>query len=146
MTDFPLCFPKSELKLSISGDKLTVWDIIRKKYIILTPEEWVRQQLLHFLIKNHYPATYMSVETAVSKSKHAGRTDIKVYNKRNELFLLAECKAPYLKLGNAAQTQLSAYHQKLSAQFLLLTNGAEMLFFEQNEGNLQQIRTLPEWK
>jgi hypothetical protein len=146
MIEFPLCFPKSELKLSISGEKLAVWDIIRKKYIILTPEEWVRQQLLHFLIKNNFPASYMSVETAVSKSKHEGRTDIKIYDRRNELFLLAECKAPYLKLGNAAQTQLSAYHQKLGAKFLLLTNGAEMLFFEKNGDNLQQIRTLPEWK
>jgi hypothetical protein len=146
MKDFPLCFPKSELKLSIINEKLNVWDVIRRKFVVLTPEEYVRQQLLHFLLQNNYPAGYIRTENGIKEAERKQRTDLTVYDKKNEIFLLAECKAPHVPISLSAQTQLAVYQYYKKSRFLLLTNGIELHYFRLTEKGVEKTESLPDWR
>jgi hypothetical protein len=145
MKNLQLCFPKANLKIEIINEKLSVWDIVRKKFIVLTPEEWVRQHLVHHLVEKKYPLTYMRVEAGMRVSGNAQRTDVTVYDKKGAVFLLAECKAPQVSIGEDAAVQLSSYQKIHEAKYLLLTNGISVYYFE-NKNGISQIENLPLWR
>ncbi len=119
-----LNLPSYNHKLKKINDKLCIWDIIRKKNIVLTPEEWVRQHFVHHLINEHqYPKSLIKLESSLDYNKRLKRTDIQVFDRDGKLFMIVECKAPYIKLSQTVFAQAAQYNHVLKAQYLTITNG-----------------------
>lgn len=127
----PLNLPKVPLKLSSRAGRIYVNCLVRKKQIILTPEEWVRQHLIAFLHLNQgYPLEKIAVEKQIQYNGFTRRWDIVIYNGQFEAEVLVECKAPEIKLTHEVFMQISTYQQKLGANFLILSNGDTHLVYE----------------
>ena len=124
-----LNFPEYKFKLQRSTDErqsLKIFDIIRKKYVSLTPEEWVRQHLLHFLVNERkFPQSLVSVEKKLLINNLEKRTDIVIYSSSLKPILLAECKAPKVPLTQAVFDQASRYNMTLNVAYFLISNGLE---------------------
>lgn len=120
-------FPPFERRLKKTNGKHTIFDIIRKKYIVLTPEEWVRQHLIHYLINQlNYPKSLISVEDGMKVNKMIKRSDVVVYNRNGEIFLVVECKSTKIKLNQKSMDQLSIYNQHYKSNYIALTNGLKI--------------------
>ena len=113
-----------KLKLRPDGDKTTVFDPVRKKWVVLTPEEHVRQYLLLYLIDvMRYPAALIAVEKSINVGKLPRRFDVVVYNRDHQPWLLAECKAPEVPVSESTLRQLLNYQGTIQSSYWLLTNG-----------------------
>ena len=116
--------PAFDIKLKKSERGVEVFDIIRKKYIMLTPEEWVRQHFVHFLITRlNYPKSLIRVESGHSYNALLKRSDIITYDRTGKAFLLTECKSASEKLNESALYQVATYNHSVNAQYIALTNG-----------------------
>jgi len=146
---FPnLQLPSAELELSQEDNQTFVFDIIRKKKIVLEPEEWVRQHLIHYFINElKYPAGLIQLETPVGVNHLNQRADIVVYNKLGLPFLLAECKSYAVNLNQDVLNQILRYNAVLNAEYLLISNGLEHHCFRRNEetGQLIVLDAFPEY-
>lgn len=121
-----LNFPTCAFKLKSSENKTLIFDIVRKKYVIVTPEEWVRQHVIHFLLKEkNYPISLIAVEKQLKINKRVKRTDIIVYNKQGTPEILIECKAPSVKITQTTFDQIARYNLSANSNFLMVTNGLE---------------------
>ena len=122
--------PEFDHQIKKQDDKLWIFDILRKKYIFLTPEEWVRQNLIHHLIQDHhYPKALIKVETGLKYDRRQKRSDIVVYDRQGKIFLIIECKAMHIKIGQDTLEQVSAYNHVLKAQYIMVTNGQHYLVY-----------------
>jgi hypothetical protein len=120
----PLNLPTYSFKIKSSENKYFIFDIIRKKYMVLTPEEWVRQHIIHYLIaEKNYPISLIAVEKKVTVNKLTKRTDILVFNAKGTPHIIVECKAPSIKITQDAFDQIARYNLKLEANYLIVTNG-----------------------
>ncbi len=126
-----LIFPEYEFKIltsTLPEQSLKIFDIIRKKYVSLTPEEWVRQHLLHFMVKERkFPQSLLSVEKKVRVNNLNKRTDVVAYSPTLNPILIAECKAPSVALTQKAFDQTARYNLTLGVNFFLITNGLKIL-------------------
>jgi hypothetical protein len=141
-----LVLPPIEAKYKQENDKTYIFDILRKKYLFLTPEEWVRQHLIHLLINQYqYPKSLISCEKSLSYNKRLKRTDIVTYDQSGNPFLLIECKAPNIKLSKNTLHQASTYNSQLKAPFLCISNGINTLCFQINHKTqeITQLKDLP---
>lgn len=128
-----LIFPPFEYQISRNAGKVCIFDVIRRKNIVLTPEEWVRQHLIHYLIEHlGYPKSLIAVEDGLKLNKMQKRSDVVVYNRDGNIFMVVECKSFKIKLEQASMDQLSAYNQHYQATFLALTNGLSVIICEMN--------------
>jgi hypothetical protein len=119
-----LNLPHSNLQIREINGKPSVFDILRKKYVVLTSEEWVRQNFVHFLINSCcYPKGLMKLESGLKYNEMAGRSDILIYNRKGEVFMLVECKASEVSLTNKVFEQASRYNSTIKARYLTITNG-----------------------
>ncbi|GGG08535.1 restriction endonuclease subunit R [Dokdonia pacifica] len=119
-----LDFPAYDFRLKNSENKSYIFDPIRKKFILLTPEEWVRQHVLQFLIKTKgYPASLINVEKEIKIYDTKKRYDIVIFNSDGSIFLIVECKRPKVAITQAVFDQIARYNLKLKASLLMVTNG-----------------------
>lgn len=120
-----LNFPTSfQFRFKNSENKLYVFDVIRKKFVLLTPEEWVRQHVVHHLIEvKKYSKHYINVEKEVTINGMRKRYDIVVFHPDGSIFLLVECKRPDVMINQITFDQIARYNLTLKAQFLMVTNG-----------------------
>jgi len=133
-----LNLPKTELQIKQKGEKLYVNCLIRKKAIILTPEEWVRQHLIAFFIKELcYPQGLMSVEKNIKYGDLDKRWDLAVFNTNQDCFLLMECKAPNVKITKTVFEQSLLYYKKLQADYLVMSNGLNHVIMKKNKSSNQ---------
>ena len=135
----PLNLPQADLKLGRKADKLMVWDDIRKKYLHLTPEEWVRQHFVHLLIKQKgFPATSVALEGGFHLNQKLQRTDILIYKNARPI-LLVECKAPQVAITQNTFDQAARYNLHYKTPYVLLTNGlthfSALVDYEKGEYN-----------
>lgn len=129
--ELALNFPSFAYKLQKLEDKLMIYDEVSKKFRVLSPEEWVRQHCLHFLINElNYPSTLIKLENTFKVSQLNRRSDICVYDRTGELFLMVECKAPHIPIDSSVFSQISQYQSKLKSKFWAITNGLEHQIFE----------------
>jgi type I site-specific restriction endonuclease len=106
-----------------------IFDPVRKKYVILTPEEWVRQQVIHFLVtEQKVPLSHISVETALTYNTCDYRADIVVYNHALTPLLLVECKAENVSITQDTFHQIARYNMVLKVPFLFVSNGKQHYF------------------
>jgi hypothetical protein len=119
-----LIFPAFDYQIKESDGKTSIFDIIRRKNVIITPEEWVRQHLVHFLVEQlEYPRALIKVEDGLRLNKMQKRSDVIVYDRNGRVFMIVECKSYKIQIKQSAMDQLSAYNQKHRAAYLVLTNG-----------------------
>lgn len=112
------------LKLKQEGGKPYVWDPVRKIWVVLTPEEHVRQYLLlYFIDVLRYPASLIAVEKKIQVGNMSKRFDIVVYNREHQPWLLAECKAPDVPLSEKTLHQLLTYHNAMQCPYWMISNG-----------------------
>ena len=109
-----------------SSKKRYIFDSIRKKSIVLTPEEWVRQNFIQYLIhEKGYRENLISVEKKINSKRLNQRSDIVIYNSKGQAKLIVECKAPEVKLTQEAFDQIARYNMTLKVNFLIITNGLQ---------------------
>lgn len=121
---YKLNLPAVDLSLKKEEGKVWIFDMIRKKYIVLTPEEWVRQNFVHFLIYHlKYPKSLFRIEGALSYNKMQKRSDILIRDREGKPWMLIECKSPAIKLTQKAFNQVAVYNMTIGAQYLAVTNG-----------------------
>lgn len=119
-----LNYPSYTFKLKTNENKTLIFDIVRKKYVTLTPEEWVRQHTIHYLFKEkNYPISLMTVEKQLKIRTLRKRIDIVSYTNDGIPFLIVECKAPSVQISQDTFDQIARYNLKLEAQILMVTNG-----------------------
>lgn len=141
-----LNLPPFEYKIKHDADKTYIFDIFRKKYIVLTPEEWVRQHVAHLLLAQGYPASLIKLESGTSYNNLAKRTDIQVFDRDGNLFMLVECKAPHIKIDEKVSSQAALYGKTLRPRHIFLSNGMVHYIFacDYATGKLSPINELPE--
>ncbi len=119
-----LHFPAYSFRFKSSENKISIFDEIRKKFVILTPEEWVRQHVIQFLIHDkNYPKSHINVEKELVLNQTKKRYDIVIYNKDGSIFLIVECKAPQIEISQNTFDQIARYNLSLKANYLMVTNG-----------------------
>ena len=119
-----LNFPKFDYRFKSTENKVSIFDIIRKKFVILQPEEWVRQHCVHYLItQRNYPKSLINVEKELIINGLKKRYDIVVFNPDGSIFLMVECKAPKITINQATFDQIARYNLKINAAYLMVTNG-----------------------
>jgi Type I restriction enzyme R protein N terminus (HSDR_N) len=139
-----LNLPEFAYKVTKIEGKPYIFDPIRRKNVFLTPEEWVRQHVLNWLmVALQYPKSLIRSESGLNQPNSLKRTDIVVYNRNAAPFLLVECKAPNILLSDQTLEQANRYNKFLKAQFLLITNGLEHLAFEVIDQKMKPIAHLP---
>ena len=107
-----------------AGDRLNIFDPVRRRYVRLTAEEWVRQHMLNFLIHHKgYPMGLMAVEAPLTYDRRKKRCDILVYSRQGNPVLIVECKAPAVEITQDVFDQIALYNFNLKVQYLVVTNG-----------------------
>jgi len=120
----PLNFPNYTFRVKNSENRTLIFDDIRKKFVVLTPEEWVRQHVVQFLLKEkNYPISHINVEKQIKLNGLVKRYDIVVFNPNGQLHILVECKAPVINISQTTFDQIAQYNIKLNANYLMVTNG-----------------------
>ncbi len=119
-----LALPKANLKLSKKGDVFFVWCVSRKKTLLLTPEEWVRQHVIHYLVNDkNIPLGLLISEYSIKINKLSRRCDIVVIGTDQQPKLIVECKATDVAINQKVFHQIAQYNFKLNVDYLMLTNG-----------------------
>jgi len=140
-----LNLPEFDFKLKKADGKVWIFDGIRKKYIVLTPEEWVRQHFIHYLItKKKYPRSLIRVEGGLLYNQLQKRTDIVVFDRRGKPWMIVECKSPSMPVSPATLMQASVYNSSLQAGYLSVTNGL-VHFCAQIDWDERKTRLLQEF-
>jgi len=120
----PLNLPTYSFKIKSEDNRKYIFDEIRKKYLLLTPEEWVRQNFIKYLIREmNYPQQLISIEMEFKIKKLVKRCDIVVFNKSGKPNLIVECKSPSIIISQEVFDQISLYNRYLNVDYLIVTNG-----------------------
>jgi len=137
-------YPPYQPKIQVREDKEFIFDEVRKRWILLTPEEWVRQNFLQFLIKvKGYPAALLAVEKEIRNGEMVNRFDIVVYDQTMCPWLIVECKEMNELLNEKVLLQALRYNVNLQVSYIIITNGAYCYGFECRNGQFSEIDALP---
>lgn len=129
-----LNLPDFDLKIKSKENKYFILDIIRKKYVVLTPEEWVRQNFLHYMIDyKKYPGSLIAIEKQLKYNNLSKRTDILIFDRNAQPDIIIECKAPSVKITQDTFDQIARYNLKLNANYLIITNGIQHYYAKMNQ-------------
>src|ERR1039458_34602 len=139
-----LNLPTFEHKIKQKEGRLFIWDRIRKKYIALQPEEWVRQHFINYLIEEKkVPASLISLEYGQNYNSLSKRCDIVVWDDNLKPILLVECKASHVAIDEDVYFQAVTYNSQLNVKYMVLTNGMAHQYFIRNENGFAIIEELP---
>ena len=141
-----LSFPNYEFRLKEINQKRFIFDEIRKKYIELTPEEWVRQNCIKFLInEKKFKKNLISIEKKIQLNNTTKRFDILAHDISGGCILLVECKAPNIKINQESFDQILRYNQVIKAEFLMVTNGIIHYYCRINNDkkNIEFLKEIP---
>ena len=129
----PLNFPAYNFRFKNSENKVHIFDVIRKKFVVLQPEEWVRQHWVHHLIEGKkYPKSLVNVEKQLVINSLKKRYDLVVFNSDGSIRILVECKAPKIKIDQTTFDQIARYNMSLKAEYLIVSNGLEHFYCKMN--------------
>ena len=135
-----LNFPKYNFRFKSNENKTLIFDIIRKKFVILTPEEWVRQHTLHYLIYDKkYPVSHINVEKQLLLNDTVKRYDIIIFKNDGEVHIIIECKAPSITINQITFDQIARYNLALNSDILMVTNGLTHYFCKMDFENKKYL-------
>jgi hypothetical protein len=128
-----LNFPAYNFRFKNSENKVHIFDVIRKKFVVLQPEEWVRQHLVHYLIfEKKYPKSLINVEKQLEINGLKKRYDAVVFDSNGNIEILVECKSPSIAISQQTFDQIARYNMNLTAKYLVVTNGLEHFYCKMN--------------
>jgi hypothetical protein len=128
-------FGNYKFSIEETAEGIWIFDIVRKKKVLLTPEEWVRQHVLHYLIfEKKYSAARIAVERAIVVNNLTKRFDTLTFDRYGKPYLMVECKAENVHLNEEKMHQILIYNQALSVKFLWITNGRQNFCFSTTDG------------
>lgn len=143
-----LNFPRYSFRFKNSENKIAVFDVLRKKFVSLTPEEWVRQHVVNYLLREKkVPQSLLNVEKQLKVNSILKRYDLLVYNSDGSIHLVVECKAASVPITQETFDQIARYNLALNAKYLMVTNGLQHYYcqmdYEQEKYHF--LPELPEW-
>lgn len=119
-----LTIPIYEFKIETSAGKPRIFDPLRKKYVVLTPEEWVRQNFVQYLVQGlGYPRGLIQIEAAITVYNFSRRCDAVLFDRSLQPRMIIECKAPEVTVNERTFEQIAVYNAALKARYLTVTNG-----------------------
>ena len=139
-------FPKQQVTLRQREGLNEVFDVIRKKWLQLTPEEWVRQNMIHYLLAKKYPSSLIAVEKEIKLGELSKRCDLVIYNRNVKPFMIIECKEMNVVLSDKTLNQVLRYHITLPAKYLIITNGSFCFGFKKTGSQFFQINEFPDYE
>jgi hypothetical protein len=139
-------YPEPRFRMKEEGGKRYLFDGLRRSWLLLTPEEWVRQNFVQYLLQElHYPASLIALEKEIRLHDLRKRFDVLVYDKDHRPWMLVECKAPEVPLSPAVLDQVLRYNISVPVHFIVITNGAGTIAWKKEEGRLVELAELPGW-
>ena len=131
-----LNLPSYSFQLKNSENQRYIFDNIRKKFVVLTPEEWVRLNFVTYLMtEKKYPASLIAIEKQLIINQRKKRTDILIFNTTGTPHIIVECKAPSVKITQETFNQIARYNLKLNATYLIVTNGLAHFYCKMDKEN-----------
>ena len=143
-----LNLPEYEVNLKKSEGKVWIFDGIRKKYMVLTPEEWVRQHLINYFIHHlKYPKSLVSVERGLQYNQLQKRSDITVFDRSGKAWMIVECKSPDVDLDQKSVLQVAVYNSDVQAKYVTVSNGLKHICYETKSDvkEIELLRDFPEY-
>lgn len=146
---FQINLPHFDINIKEEDGKRSVFDILRKRYVALTPEEWVRQHFIHYLIsEKHYPAALMANEISLSINGMNRRADSVLYNNEAVPLMLIEYKAPTVKITQKVFLQIEAYNHVFHVPWLIVSNGITHFccHIDYNTNSIHFLKDIPSYE
>lgn len=138
-------FPAPAFKIKEEKGKEYIFDELRKQWVKLTPEEWVRQNIIQYLVAvKQYPSSLIGIEKEIRLGELKKRFDVLIYNTQHQPWMLAECKAMEVQLTADVLEQVIRYHASVPVNYLLITNGSYTYCWEKKDGTLIELTQLPD--
>jgi hypothetical protein len=138
-------FPEPDFRIKKEGERRFIFDDIRRTWLVLTEEEWVRQNFVAYLKKSlHYPSSLIALEKEIQLNSLKKRFDILVYDKSHQPWMMVECKAPNVSLNQNVLQQILRYNITVPVQFIIITNGESTIAWEKKAGALSLISQMPQ--
>jgi hypothetical protein len=139
-------YPEPKFKMKNENGKRYIFDAIRKVWLLLTEEEWVRQNFVNYLISElKYPSSIIAIEKEISLNNLKKRFDILVYDKQHKPWMLVECKEPKVSLSEDVLQQVLRYNISVPVEYIVITNGNTTVGWKK-ELELRLLKHMPEWK
>lgn len=143
----PVMYPIPQFKIKQQNDRHYIFDAIRKVWLQLTEEEWVRQNFINYLVTAlHYPPTAIALEKEIRLGELKKRFDILVFDQGYQPWMLVECKAPHIALNEEVLQQVLRYNISVPVSYIVITNGEHTIGWERQEGQLMLLNEMPQWK
>lgn len=140
-------YPKYDFKIKKDDNVELIFDAFRKRWVALTPEEWVRQNLLQYLTEiKKYPAKLIAVEKEIRLGELKKRCDVVVYDREALPWMIIECKEMNASINSKTLDQVLRYHITLPAKYMVITNGSYCFGFEKKEGQFFEMNAIPEYE
>lgn len=135
-----LNFPEYSFRFKSSENKTLVFDEIRKKFVVLAPEEWVRLHVIQFLLnEKKYPKSLINVEKKLELNQTSKRYDVVVFNNDGTIYLIVECKAPSIPITQLTFDQIARYNLALRSEYLMVTNGLQHYYCQMDFENERYV-------
>lgn len=142
----PVSYPEPQFRFRKENGQQQIFDTLRKQWLRLSPEEWVRQNFVRYLVQvQQYPATMLAVEKELDLNGMKRRFDLLVFNEVHEPWMLIECKAESVTLSAQVLEQVLRYNISIPVPYLVITNGKETRGWCKDNGRLVEMDLLPEW-
>lgn len=140
-------FPEPLFRLKKENGVEFIFDTIRRQWLVLNEEEWVRQNFIRYLVQNlHYPSAFIAVEKEIALGELKKRFDILIYDRDHKPWMMVECKAKAINLRDSVLEQLLRYNISVPVSFLIITNGHYTYGWEKIGIDLKLIEQMPLWK
>jgi len=139
-------FPEPQFRMKMENGKQYIFDAIRKTWLLLTEEEWVRQNFVRYLTSTlKYPSTIIALEKEIALNDLKKRFDILVYDRQHQPWMLVECKEPKVALNEDVLQQVLRYNISVPVQYIIITNGSTTVGWKK-DGELRLLKEMPEWE
>jgi Type I restriction enzyme R protein N terminus (HSDR_N) len=139
-----ITYPPPAFQIKKENGKEFIFDLLRKKWLLLTPEEWVRQNFVQYLLQEKkYPSQLIALEKEISLGELKKRFDILIYSKDHQPWMMIECKAMEVALDESVLQQLLRYHVTIPVKYLVITNGKQCYAWGKAEGTLVSLTEIP---
>jgi predicted type IV restriction endonuclease len=141
-----LSYPEHRFRLKEAEGVKFIFDELRRRWLKLTPEEWVRQHFVQYLISaKKYPSTLIALEKRIRLGELIKRFDILVYDQEHNPLMMVECKSMNVSLDENVFTQILRYNISIPVRFLVITNGNTCYAFDRGDGKLEALKEIPEF-
>ncbi len=140
-------YPEPDFRIREENNVSHIFDDLRKTWLVLTPEEWVRQNFIRYLTKiKHYPSTLIAIEKQLKLGELVKRFDLLIYDSNHQPWMMVECKAMEVRLDQKVLEQILRYNMSVPVKYLIITNGVHCIGIKREGGSPEWLDVLPEFE